>query len=124
MPESMTFCDDHWNRLRAKIDEAGLSHLVSANGEIAAMKETSAWRGDEPTLDNYDPLMHAHNSIMLNTIQMIGVFEGCPLCTLDTIHAEQCVGEDEGCQLPEEDAFAFFLDKATEDAVEVARGLE
>lgn len=73
----MKFCQDHWDDLRAKIAERGLEHLVSKGGAEAAQRTREG---------GFDPLMNAHNAIVVNAMNRSGVgvlFDlGCPLCRM------------------------------------------
>ena len=73
----MKFCQDHWDRLRAKIEERGLDDLIAPSGVIAAAQIADQInRGkagdDEPTVANFDPLMGAHWAITSNALNMLG----------------------------------------------------
>ncbi len=67
----MRFCQPHWDALRAKIDERGLSHLVAGSGEIAAEQIADQLDRDEITAANFDPLMSAHFAILNNVLDQI-----------------------------------------------------
>lgn len=79
----MNFCKDHWDRLRAKIDERGLSHLVAPDGQTAAMQFADQLRrGDEEdsqTPVNFDPLMAAWAAIGMNVGDVVERAGGSPL---------------------------------------------
>ena len=78
----------------------------------------------ETTIDSFDPLMHAHNAIMANTLSLVGpavlvVGDGpdeghhCPLCFLNESHAATCEGPP--CILGPT-AFDEWIDKAADEA--------
>jgi hypothetical protein len=122
----MRFCTSHWEALRQAIDARGLSSLVAETGEQAARNlasETSAGG----TIDNFDPLMGAHNAIVaraMNEIRdlyqqnpmMLFADEtahpewACPVCALAWCHAEhnQLCTQD-GCNFPKEFDWAAEL---------------
>lgn len=86
----MKFCADHWSRLRKAIDDRGLSALVAETGEQAVKNLASELEGGAG-VDNFDPLMGAHNAIMGNALSVAGLAifatkddgsEWCPLCFL------------------------------------------
>jgi hypothetical protein len=94
----MKICQSHWDKLRAAIDERGLSSFVAKDGVKAAQQMANQLNGSDDKED-YDPLMSAYWAIMGNSIKAFGIGAmqedfGCPLCALDT-HAAEC--KDEGC---------------------------
>jgi hypothetical protein len=120
---------DHWNRLRAAIADRGLSALVSETGQ-AAVANLKSEIVDGPSIDNFDPLMGAHNAILGNAIQITGPVllmasgddEPCPLCYLNESlakhHAEGCTTP--GCladTLPP-GHYDDWIDKAADGAAE------
>lgn len=141
----MQFCQDHWDRLRAAIDERGLSHLIAPSGAIAARN-----MGDElengPSEANYDPLMGAMFAILNNASQLIGDAGGsplylmagseapedpvegygprhrgrtwprCPLCYINLAHELTC--KDKRCQLDKTNGFDWMIARAADDAKE------
>lgn len=144
----MKFCQDHWDRLRAAIEERGLGHLVAADGETAAAQQVAEIERGSQDVTTFDPLMSAHWAIAsnaLSTIEQAGgaplylMTEGpedpvegipggegktwprCPLCYLGLAHELTC--KDERCKLPKQDGYAWMLDRAADDALWKARGL-
>ena len=72
----MKFCQDHWDRLRQRIDDRGLSHLIAADGQKAVSMMTSQLQERRTTRENYDPLMGAHFAILNNamcTLENVGI---------------------------------------------------
>lgn len=67
----MKFCDDHWERLRAAIDDRGLGDLVAQSGERAERNLASEIE-QGVSLVNFDPLMSAHWAIVSNAMATIG----------------------------------------------------
>lgn len=70
----MNMCQQHWDRLREKIGERGLSRLVAPDGETAAAQMADQFRrGDaDPTPANFDPLMSAFWAIGSNVMSKLG----------------------------------------------------
>lgn len=135
----MQFCEDHWARLRNEIDKRGLTSLVSEDGEKAATKLVREIE-EGSSVDNFDPLMYAHNAIFANVLKTLGqnglyllgtgpedpvegygeVYEGrtwprCPLCYIGLAHEVSCT--EPTCRLPKVDGYAWMLERAAEDAV-------
>jgi hypothetical protein len=87
---TVNLCQDHWDRLRAKIEERGLSHLVAASAETAAAQTADQFRrvaeGEEETLTpaNFDPLINAMFAIGTNVMALIAKAGGDPLYLLGT----------------------------------------
>lgn len=122
----MRMCMDHWGQLRAAIDQRGLSSLIAQGGEAAA-KNLACELTDGPTIDNFDPLMAAHNAIFSNAttvavdaVGKAGLFElmsddnegkGCPICFLNAKHKAAC--GDAGCIF----GYDEWIDRAADDAL-------
>lgn len=94
----MKFCNTHWEKLRAAIEERGLTPLVSDGGASVAEKMADAG-GTGLRLDNFDPLMGAHNKIVEHALGAVGLAlfqpndDGsprCPICYLTALHQAQC----------------------------------
>jgi hypothetical protein len=88
----MKFCQPHWVELRKQIESAGLSALVAESGKQAVKNLASEVEGGT-TVDNFDPLMNAHNYIWGAAMNLCGMVlmqdnengsEKCPLCYLAT----------------------------------------
>ena len=81
----MKFCQPHWEALRKAIDDRGLTHLIAGSGREAARQMQAQAKGDYG-LENFDPLMDAHNRILSHGLDVFGLslMEGdnCPLCWL------------------------------------------
>ncbi len=79
----MRFCQPHWEQLKDAIRERGLFHLVADSGEAAVERLAEEAKG-EATIATYDPLMDAHNMMVVRAIECGGlsVLRGdtCPLC--------------------------------------------
>lgn len=123
----------HWETLRAAIDARGLSSLVAESGEEAATKMMYATQ-EGTTIDNFDPLMMAHNAIFSNSLTFAADFLGpnglmmlqvdipeelqCPICFLNHLvglHDMQCV--DPECQAPRGINYDWMIERAADDAL-------
>lgn len=127
----MKFCSDHWEQLRVAIRSRGLDALVAESGAQAARNLTSE-ASEGATIDNFDPLMGAHNYIMGNAMDTISdVYRqnslmlfadenehpewACPICALNWCHAEHdrlCT--QEGCNYPKAYDWSESIDKAAD----------
>lgn len=93
----MRMCQLHWDKLKAAIDERGMSHLIAQGGEQAARNLTSEIQ-QGPSIQTFDPLMAAHNAIWANAMSspvgMALMFNGpggeerCPICFTRDEHAK------------------------------------
>lgn len=114
----MRFCQDHWDRLRAAIEQRGIGHLIAQGGERAAANLKSEIEAGA-SIVNFDPLMGAHNAIVSNALSnmppqaamaMMTVDEpreaACPLCVLNANAPGQ----------PHPNAFDEWIDLAADDA--------
>lgn len=73
----MNMCQQHWDRLREKIAERGLAHLIAPDGATAAAQladqfQRAADERDEATPVNFDPLMGAFMAIGANVMSLLG----------------------------------------------------
>ena len=72
----MNICPSHWDALRSKIDDLGLTEFVSESGMEAAAKTmdqiTKVEPDDSVTRENFDPLMGAYWLILVTTTRFIG----------------------------------------------------
>lgn len=116
----MKFCDEHWARLKAAIEERGLGGLVSKTGEEAARRFMSE------DAKAFDPLMYSHNAIVSNAVGVVGLVlmvanedgsDKCPICFLkETPCGEpgcvECVAKFEG-----------WIQRAANDAADEAKAL-
>jgi len=93
------FCQPHWDKLRAAIEERGLGDVVARDGQAAAANLVSELQTGS-RLDNFDPLMGAHWAIVNRIAEVapqVIVIEGCPICWAQDEHEKHCV--DPGCQV-------------------------
>lgn len=130
----MKFCLPHWDALRAKIDERGLTSLVSEGGAAAAENLVSEL-DHGTTIDNFDPLMSAHFSIAGNAMEiaksvgadpmamLVGAPDHpeweCPVCFLNWLsdeHDRTCT--EPACMKEKGMRFEWMLDRAADDALE------
>lgn len=147
----MKFCDDHWDRLREKIEERGLGHLIPTDAEVVVAQELDQFERDgEPTGTNFNPLMRAHWAITTNVLGMIpratgylmqgpdvpedrvGMDAGLnalrytsrtwPRCPLCYLNLAHAV-TCTGCSLPTEGGYDWMLDKAADEMKEIAASL-
>lgn len=81
----MRMCQQHWDALRSAIEARGLGHLIAANGGEAVMRMKAELHG-KSDLDDFDPLMAAHNLIGERSVHVFGlwIMQGalCPVCEL------------------------------------------
>lgn len=109
----MQMCQSHWDILREEVEEQGLNGMVSANGEIMAMKMqaeiSSMGTDEEERIEDFDPLMRAWFMIMSRTLDMVGLYAftadfGCPICALNSKRTEDgacsCGSEECGAKEP------------------------
>lgn len=70
----MNMCQDHWTRLRAKIEERGLGHLIARDGATAAaqMADQITRAEDDATPVNFEPLLGAWAAIGSNVAKAVG----------------------------------------------------
>lgn len=80
----MRMCMGHWTELRQAINDRGLSHLVSQNGQEAAKRMANLSNGSTDPKD-FDPLLAAHMAITSYYISHTGLdhineSDVCPVC--------------------------------------------
>jgi hypothetical protein len=124
--------------LRAAVEARGLNALVADTGE-EVMGKLASEINEGPSIDNFDPLMGAHNAILSNAIEMGGLSvlagEVCPLCWLNEQSKEawehardvdglqpgdKCPCPDPECTVvfPEEPmSYDVWIDRAADDMV-------
>lgn len=126
------FCTDHWAQLHAAIKERGLDSLVAESGEQAVRNlRSEATKG--PTIDNFDPLMGAHNAIVARAMTEIRekytqnpmmLFAdpdehpewACPICALLWCHDEHNrLCKQENCDWPKEFDWAAEMCEGSAD---------
>lgn len=126
----MKMCKDHWERLKQAIDDRGLSGFISSDGG-AAVKSMVSQADEGITVDNFDPLMGAHNAILMTTIEVVGLAvmatdgpddgHWCPLCYLNQAHEKSCT--DPACVLDKENGYDLLIDKAADDQLKISERL-
>lgn len=101
----MEFCETHFNLLRDATKRAGIDDIVKLS------------------LDEFDPLMYAHDRIVANVMNYTGLdlllpdgndAERCPLCFVASNHREKCI--DPTCHV---DSYDHWIDIAVTEAKEV-----
>lgn len=121
----MKFCGTHWGALRAAIDNRGLSSLIPESGDEAVGKLVNQVE-DGPRIDNFDPLMGAHNAIVANVMGLIGIAalfpnddgsERCPLCYLNADHEKYCAYSQ--CGLARVNGYDVWIDNAADEQLAV-----
>lgn len=84
----MRICKDHWAKLRARIADLGLSHLVARDGKEAMAQMVAELEGHKDE-KNHDPLMSCNWMIQSHAMKMGGLQlmmpkeDGeprCPIC--------------------------------------------
>jgi hypothetical protein len=98
------FCPDHWTALRHAVALQNLDALIAETGESAAANLISEMAKGS-TIDNFDPLMGAHNAIVAQAMTIIKERYtqnplmvmaddtehpewACPICALNWCHEE------------------------------------
>lgn len=113
----MQMCLDHWIMLRKAINDLGLSNLVASNGDQIARNFASELEHGI-TIDNFDPLMYAHNAIILNALEALGtvfIKQGnCPICSFNKSHTQTC--KDPNCIY--KDGSDIWIEYASNEALE------
>jgi hypothetical protein len=88
------FCQPHWDELREAIRTRKLDHLVPKSGEEAVERLKDELEGNP---DQFDPLMAAHNMVVGNAMNILGLslFTGdlCPLCEVEKAGKEEGLGD-------------------------------
>lgn len=137
--DGVRMCMPHWERLRVAIADRGLSALVAESGEQAARNLASEVE-DGPSIDNFDPLMSAHNAIAANAMDTLGSIGAnplmlltsdpdhpeyeCPICCLNALSAEHdATCTEPSCQKPKGLTFDDWIDKAADGAAEQWKAL-
>jgi len=137
----MKMCQPHWDRLKQAVINLGAGDLIAPTGE-AAIAQLADELADKPkTLENFDPLMNAHNLILANamdTLASVGVNplsllcadpehpeRECPICYLNWLsleHDRTCTVPD--CKKVKGQTFDDWIDKAAEGSAQHAAELK
>lgn len=90
----MSFCQKHWDDLKAGVQQRGMWALVAPSGQAAIYRIKQELEGT-PTNSTYDPLMAAHWMIMNAVLQQGGldVINRCPLCVVEEHGGDAMVAE-------------------------------
>jgi hypothetical protein len=130
--------------LRQAIEDRGLDVLVAETGDDATTKMRRQVE-EGITIDTFEPLLSANLMILTNTMETLGPsglylmsegpedpvegygkeYEGrtwsrCPLCYLNLAHEVSC----SGCDLPQENGYDFWIDKAADGQFEMWKSLK
>lgn len=134
----MKMCPAHWLKIRNRITELGLYHLVAKSGREAHAQMVAELEGREEKKD-YDPLMSCHWMITNRALEMGGLGmmmqpppgEGwidekgqshyCPICEA-VRHRNDGKPENEP-DATEEDVERFWIEGPTQAALSRAREL-
>jgi hypothetical protein len=68
----VNMCQDHWDRLREKINERVLTGLIASDGATAAAQIADQVQQGEATPTNFDPLMGAFWAVGSNVMGTLG----------------------------------------------------
>lgn len=127
----MKFCPEHWASLKAAIDARGLGSLVADSGKEAGENMISEL-DHGVTIDNFDPLMAAHNQIWAGAMQSIKeTYQqnplmlmaddaehpewACPICALNWCHAEHnLLCTQERCNYPRDYDWAESIEMSAD----------
>lgn len=114
----MKFCQTHWDKLRAEVSSAGLDSFVSKDHVQAAVRFVAS--ADGQTRDNFDPLLVAHNMILSNALDLVGIEllvldqdgnDRCPLCFVTSEHKAECKKPD--CKIEDFDHWIGYAVRDT-----------
>jgi len=82
----MRFCQPHWQRLKAAIEEKGMMHLAHGSGQKLAASIERQLTGTDSAAD-FDPLANATWAVYSQFLKNVGLagMDGdvCPLCDVD-----------------------------------------
>lgn len=118
------FCLPHWERLRAAINERGLTSLIARGGAAAAERTTDEFKGTA-TDATYDPLMACHWMITNRALEGLGLYvlttkedgsEYCPICEVLRRHPDPCPN---GCT--GDDVERYFINGPADAALEYVK---
>lgn len=147
----MKFCQSHWDALRHRIDNRGLTHLIAKDGKVAVAQMAQQLQERDVTKDTFDPLMSAYWAIAGNVMKFLDgagmnplylmsggdedkvdarygpKYEGrtwprCPLCYINLAHEVSCTNPK--CTMPKENGYDWMLDTAADEALDRARELK
>lgn len=109
----MKMCQNHWDTLRDEITRRGLNDLVASSGEEVMTRLKNESDTQISTIENFDPLMCAHNLILINTLDLLKRIgenplvlmiqnedfpdRECPICYLNFLsqeHDARCADSD------------------------------
>lgn len=125
----MRICKDHWLKLRNRITDLGLSHLVAKSGEEAHAQMVDELQGRDDK-KNYDPLMSCNWMIVNHALEKGGLqvmmpkedgTDRCPICEAwEHRHDSALPGDKE---VTKEDFEDYWISGPTNAALAHARQL-
>jgi hypothetical protein len=119
----MKFCKSHWDELRKALDDRGLMNLVAKDSQQLMDKMAKEIADGQPSAATFDPLIGAHNAILSNALDIVGLdlmmpnddgSDKCPLCYAIT----NC-----RCNRGDECDFRKWIDYAADEQLQVAKDL-
>jgi len=120
----MKFCMKHWDALKEAIRARGLDGLSAKTGETVVAKQVEELKAGESSKTTFDPLMGAHNAIVVRALDIVGLdlltggegeTEKCPICYLQAGHDATC--KEEGCTHSFEPWIGFAADAMRKEAI-------
>lgn len=125
----LTFCADHWARLRAALDARGLSAFIATSG-ADAVRKMAADPTEVPAAQAFDPLVGCSVHIIGYLLEIMakamgpdGVSAllasgGCVLCLINEAHQHGC--QDDDCTLDKVHGYDWTIDRSADDAFAAA----
>lgn len=89
----MKFCQAHWEEAKQAIKSRGLFDLVAADKYEAFQQMVDELKGEEKTVENFDPLMTLHWMIVGRATEIGGLYlltqkpdgtDYCPVCEAES----------------------------------------
>lgn len=118
----MRFCPNHWDALRAAIEQRGLSGFVADSGEKAMANIERSLEENTVTIDSFDPLMGAHWGLVARLSEAAGYpllfIDGCPVCLGNEEHVKGC--QDKDCEF----TFDTWIELAADEQLSILREIQ
>ena len=120
----MKMCQRHWGLLRDAIKAEGLYDLVAPDGR-QAMRNMASELQSGAAIQNFDPLMAAHNDIWSHAMDLAGLAvmapdadgnERCPVCFCAELHLATC--PDRPCPDPTFDGWTTIAARHSKETYE------